>query len=80
MFGQWRGEKALEVMYGTPLKQRLRKFDPFGLRNLLPVSLYHFLLRLIRAPVAEDLQTQDYEIRREKYGTSDYLLAVCTKL
>lgn len=80
MFGQWRGEKALGVMYGTPLKQRLRKFDPFGLRSLLPVSLYHFLLRLIRAPVAEDLQPQDYEIRREKYGLADFLLAVCTKL
>ncbi len=80
LFGQWRGEKALQVMHGTPLKQRLRKFDPFGLRNLLPVSLYHFLLRLIRAPVAEDLQTQDYEIRREKYETANYLLAICTKL
>jgi len=49
MFGQWKGKKALEVKYGTPLKQRLRRFDPLGLRRLLPLSLYHFLLRLIRA-------------------------------
>lgn len=78
-FGQFKGIRAQAVSQGTPLKRTLRRFDPLGMRRLLPRGLYHRLLRLIRAPLPQDLKPHDYEFGREGVEEAEWLLSVCHK-
>ena len=77
LYGQCGGQRAHAWKHGTPLKQRLARVDPLGIRRLVPAPLYRGLHRLICAPLPEDLQPSDYPITREGFETGDFLLAVC---
>lgn len=77
LYGQRGGERVQVVRHGTPLKRRLTRFDPVGLRRLVPRPVYRGLHRLIRAPLPQDLRPSDYAITREGFDTAEFLVAVC---
>ncbi len=77
LYGQGRSQRVQAIRHGTPLKQRLSRLDPRGLRRFLPGPLYRGLHRLIRAPLPQDLRPSDYPITREGFETAEFLVAVC---
>lgn len=79
IWGQSGTNRVNELWFGSSHKRRWARFDPLGVRRLIPRRLYYRVARRLGFVTPADIFPEDYPISRAASESSEHMIAICRK-